>query len=280
MTLDALVFGLFGAIIGSFLNVLILRRGAKTILGRSGCLSCQHELEPLDLVPVVSWFMLRGRCRYCGSRISLQYPLVEITTAIFFGLIGGAPLPLSLRLVALPVAALLIAISAYDIRHTIIPDEWVFALSGCALIFTLAYLTQLDSLANFAPIFFAGPFAAFPFAGLWYVSDGRWMGLGDAKLAWAFGWLLGPLYAFVAIVYAFVAGALISVCILLPLSSPAVWKMISRITPSVHPAKGRWGFTMGSEVAFGPFLAAACAIVWLFILYRLDPLTPVLQFLP
>ena len=64
-----LVFGLFGAIIGSFLNVLVLRHGDKTLLGRSACASCGRELEAVDLVPIISWLALRGRCRFCGSKI-------------------------------------------------------------------------------------------------------------------------------------------------------------------------------------------------------------------
>ena len=203
MPLDIVFFALFGAIIGSFLNVFVLRHGVKTLSGRSACASCGHELEAVDLVPILSWLLLRGRCRFCGSRISIQYPLVEATTAIVFAFIGATPLPLTLQIAALPIAALLISISVYDIKHGIIPDTWVYTLSGFALLFSLAYLTSTQDLSAFTPLFLAGPASALPFWALWYVSKGQWMGLGDSKLAWAIGWLLGPLYAFIAIIAAF-----------------------------------------------------------------------------
>lgn len=268
MLLGALSFGLFGAIIGSFLNVLILRHGVKTISGRSACASCGHELEAIDLVPIFSWLFLRGRCRFCGSRISIQYPLVEATTALLFGFIGAAPVALTLQILALPIAALLIAISVYDIRHTVIPDAWAYALAGFSLIFSLAYLTSINELSAFTPLFLAGPVSALPFWALWYVSGGTWMGFGDSKLAWGVGWLLGPLCGFIAIVLAFILGAVVSVCVLLPLSSPAVWAFAARVTHTSSSVGGRWGFTMKSEVAFGSFLSVACVLVWLSILYH------------
>lgn len=272
MLLSALAFGLFGAIIGSFLNVLVLRHGVKTILGRSACASCGRELEAVDLVPIVSWLALRGRCRFCGSKISIQYPLVEASTALLFGFVGAAPIALSLQILCLPVAALLVAISAYDIRHGIIPDRWAFALAGFSLIFSLAYLTSSHQLSTFPLILLAGPCIALPFLALWFVSRGAWMGLGDAKLALGIGWLLGPLYGLLAVVLSFVLGAIVSVCVLLPLSSPGFWRFVQGFTPTQTSQKLVWGFTMKSEVAFGPFLAAACALIWLLLLFGNDPL--------
>jgi leader peptidase (prepilin peptidase)/N-methyltransferase len=244
----------------------------RTILGRSSCASCGHELEAVDLVPVISWLALRGRCRFCGSNISAQYPLVEAATAILFGFVGALPIALPLQAFALPIAALLIAISAYDILHGIIPDDWVYVLAGFSLVFSLAYLTSLHTLDGFTALFLAGPASALPFWALWFGSQGRWMGLGDAKLAWAIGWLLGPLYALIAIIGAFVLGAVIAVCVLLPLSSPAVRTFLARVTHTGRSASGALGFTMKSEVAFGPFLAIACAVIWLLLLNGHDPL--------
>ncbi|MDR3571016.1 MAG: prepilin peptidase [Candidatus Pacebacteria bacterium] len=272
MLASALVFTLFGAIIGSFLNVLILRHGVKTILGRSECASCGHELQAIDLVPILSWLILGGRCRYCGSKISAQYPIVEALTAIAFGFVGATPLPLSVQVLALPILALLIMISVYDFFHGIIPDAWSYAFAGFSLVFSLAYLTLIGQLSDFTALFISGPACALPFAALWFVSRGQWMGLGDAKLAWGIGWLLGPLYAFTAIVTAFVLGALISVFVLLPLSSPKFWAFLRHVTPNRSSSLISWGFTMKSEVAFGPFLAVSCAVIWLLLLFGLDPL--------
>jgi leader peptidase (prepilin peptidase)/N-methyltransferase len=272
----ALIFGLFGVVIGSFLNVLILRRGIKSILGRSGCLSCAHELEAVDLVPVLSWLALRGRCRFCGSRISVQYPLVEASTALLFALIGAAFWP---QLVAMPlmgallladylaIAALLVCISAYDIKHTIIPDQWAYSFA--LLAFLSQFLDGVFGAGTWWVLLLSGPAAALPFAALWFVSGGRWMGLGDAKLALGIGWLLGPIYALLAIVFSFVIGALISVCILLPL--PRILRALAKLGITSFRISSA-GFTMKSEVAFGPFLVLGCIIVWLLLLYGIDPL--------
>src|SRR5271170_6149081 len=96
LAFEMVAYGVLGLIVGSFLNVVILRRGARTIGGRSACLHCGAPLIWYDMVPVASWIILRGRCRSCGTRISVQYPLVEATTAIFFALIApvisGIPL--------------------------------------------------------------------------------------------------------------------------------------------------------------------------------------------
>jgi leader peptidase (prepilin peptidase)/N-methyltransferase len=245
---------LFGAIIGSFLNVVILRRGVRSLGGRSSCTSCARPLEWYELVPVLSWLALAGQCRTCGSGISWQYPAVEALTAILFAFIAAAPLPFTYQMSAALVACLSIVIAVYDIRHTIIPDEWVILLSMSALMFSWAV-----GAFSFSPweALLAGPFAALPFFLLWLVSGGRWMGLGDAKLALGIGWFLGILDGFRAIVLAFMLGAIVSVCILLPL--PYLIHALRRF--GAHASVR--AFTMKSEVPFGPFLLAAMWIVWL-----------------
>src|SRR3989344_4669887 len=126
----ALIFGIFGLIVGSFLNVVILRRGARALSGRSACMSCGRQLLWHDMVPFVSWLALRGRCRGCGSGISLQYPLVEAATAILFAAIGAAPhLDIAHKIIFCIIAALLICITVYDLRHTIIPDGWAYSFA-------------------------------------------------------------------------------------------------------------------------------------------------------
>jgi len=257
-----LVFGLFGLIIGSFLNVVILRHGAKALTGRSACLSCGHTLEALDLVPVFSWLFLRGRCRYCGSRISAQYPAVEASVAVLFALIGAAPLPLALQILALPIAALFVAVFVYDLRHTIIPDSWVLILAILALAYGYVALPPVPGA--FALFLFAGPLAAAPLFFLWLVSRGAWMGLGDPKLALALGWLLGAYYGFIAVMFAFVIGAIVSLGILLPL--PHLIRL-ARSRGIAGSAAGK-SFTMKSEVAFGPFLVASAFCIWFLLLYR------------
>ncbi len=134
-----LAYGLFGLIIGSFLNVLILRRSILSVGGRSACMSCEHELSWYELIPVFSWIALRGRCRSCGSSISVQHPLVEAATAALFVVIGmsGYALDPVAALLALAIVSLLVAIAAYDIRHTIIPDSWGYTFAVLALMLSV-----------------------------------------------------------------------------------------------------------------------------------------------
>ncbi len=268
----ALFVGLLGLIVGSFLNVLILRRHAAHLGGRSRCMSCGAGIAWYDNIPVLSWLILGGSCRGCKSAISIQYPLVEAGTGLLFAFFAYAFLPVStpveqlLFIVYLVVIALLVAIAVYDLRHTIIPDSWVWTFSTLAFvaIFVDPYFQILTPETLYAVL--AGPIAALPLFALWFVSRGRWMGFGDVKLALGIGWLLGPIYGVYAIFFGFVVGAIISVCILLPL-------------PQIMRVLGRWGivrpraaqsYTMKSEVPFGPFLIAACFLVWFALLYDIS----------
>jgi len=279
--MSALIFGLFGLIIGSFLNVVVLRHGAKSLGGRSACMSCGKPIAWYDNIPVVSWLYLRGRCRMCGSAISVQYPLVEISTALLFAFLAAGELshvPLAFDLPGLVhlyatlalycfVGALLISISVYDIRHTIIPDRWVylfalFALASSFFGISPGYNSVLLLLA-------AGPIGALPLFALWAVSGGRWMGFGDVKLALGIGWLLGPVSGLFAVFFAFILGACVSVP-LLGLSSPYLHALVRRFTPTLASSKGLLGFTMGSEIPFGPFLVCSCIIVWLFLINGIE----------
>lgn len=266
----ALLGFLFGSIIGSFLNVLVLRHGTKSIMGRSGCFSCGSAIAWYDNIPLLSWILLSGRCRKCGSRISVQYPIVEALCGVLFAAVFAALVPafvpigvFDASVLALHVILMgsIIALGVYDARHTILPDAWVIAFGSSALIVALS-----TSFAPWHITLLAGPAAAAPLFALWLVSRGRWMGLGDVKLALGIGWFLGPFYGFIAVFLAFVIGALVSVGVLLPL--PHVMSALRRA------GIARWhgaapGFTMKSEVAFGPFLVAAFFIVWLARLYQL-----------
>lgn len=256
--MSALIFGLFGLLFGSFLNVVILRRGVQGLGGRSACMHCAHELSALDLIPVFSYLALRGRCRYCKGSISAQYPLVEASTAVFFALIGGSPLPLGMQLLALFIGCLLICITVYDIRHTIIPDEWVYPFAALALV--MSVLGGMD----IPTVLLTGIASAAPFALLWTLSRGKWMGLGDAKIALGIGFLLGPWDSYMALTSAFVVGALFFIPLM----------VVARFTPSGASPQGSGGLTMRSEVPLGPFLILACITVWILTLYNHDPAGP------
>ncbi len=239
-----LLYATFGAIIGSFLNVLILRHGTgRNVRGRSACAACGRTLTSLDLIPIVSWVTLRGKCRQCGSAISAQYPIVEMATVILFGLIGGMALPLLATALACAIAAVLLAIAVYDIRHTIIPDAWVVAYTLLAI--CAAFVNGGNPLTMLTGAFVC----AVPLFGMWFFSGGRAMGLGDVKLALGMGVLLGPWVGLFTIGLAFVVGSIF----FLPLL--AVSHMRHSLASGIR-------VTMKSEVPFGPFLVVSFFIVW------------------
>lgn len=262
---SAFLFGVFGLIVGSFLNVLVYRQGTgRGISGRSACMSCGAKLGWLDLVPFFSWVFLRARCRHCGSRISAQYPLVEVTTGVLFAIIGGiSGFGILYKLLFCLLAAILVAIAVYDIKHTIIPDAWAYVFDALALLTMVSLFAQDGSLPLWL-LLVSGPLTAFPLAALWFVSGGRWMGFGDVKLAVGIGWLLGPVYGILTIMLAFIIGAAVSVFVLIPLSHiHHIYRYLG-----ITRLKGRGsGLTMKSEVAFGPFLILSCIIFWFFQLY-------------
>lgn len=218
-------------------------------------MACGKTLSLIDLIPVLSWIFLRGRCRHCGSRISIQYPLVELCTGVLFGLVGyivwgsaSAPFDavhIALTLCSLIIVGVLVMIAVYDTLHTIIPDEWVYLFAGAGLL--THFLASQGTGESILVALMAGPIVASPLFALWLVSRGRWMGLGDPKLALGIGWLLGIPLGFTALFLSFVVGALISVLVFIPLSSLR---------------KGGEHITMKSEVPFGPFLIASTVFVW------------------
>lgn len=274
--LEALIWGIFGCILGSFTNVLILRYAeGKSLGGRSACPSCHRTLAWFELVPVFSWIALRGKCRTCRTSISLQYPSVELLTGVLAALIGASPAALSLRIIGVGIAILLVAITVYDMKHTIIPDRWSFSFGVLALLsgFLMLPAYTVWSLSLFL---LSGPIVALPLAAMWYFSDGRWMGLGDAKFSLGTGWLLGILPGYVSLMLSFVIGAVVGVCILLPL--PYIMRILHS-AGITRLRRGGEGFTMKSEVPFGPFLVLSLCIIWISALYDLNASARILDFL-
>ncbi|MDP3735560.1 MAG: prepilin peptidase [bacterium] len=255
----------FGAIVGSFLNVVALRyNSGVTLGGRSRCFSCSAILAWFDLVPVVSFIALRGRCRRCGSAISLQYPVVELITGVVFALVLNHELGIMNYGAAfsayfilhtayfMAIFSLLIAISVYDLRHKIIPNGLVYLFSALTFSKLLIELASSNPqlLVTSYQLLASGPLLAAPFAALWLLSGGRWMGLGDAKLALGIGWLLGFSTGIAALVLSFWIGAVVSLGILL--------------AERARLFSSREDFTMKSEIPFGPFLVAGTFLAWFF----------------
>lgn len=267
MVVLGLVFGGFGLIVGSFLNVLILRQGTgRSTGGRSGCLSCRHQLQWFDLIPVFSWISLNGRCRYCRSALSIQYPLVELTTAFLFGVVGFAPLQFGLvaKVLFCITLELLISIAVYDFRHTIIPDEWVYLF--CGMSFVLGYWVPSIPHSSYLLFLLSGPITTLPLFLLWFVSGGRAMGFGDVKVGVGMGYLLGWWHGLSAVLLSFIIGGIM--CAPLLLFSSMYWKRLRVFfTHSIGIRLPSFNVSMKSEVPFGPFLVLATVVVWMSGLY-------------
>jgi leader peptidase (prepilin peptidase)/N-methyltransferase len=140
--------GIVGAVVGSFLNVVIHRlpRGESLVHPRSRCPSCGVQIAEYDNVPIVSWLVLRGRCRHCGAPISPRYPVVELLTALTFAavvLVRGFDNDLILEL---PFVAALIALAGIDFDHKLLPNKIVYPLAAYGVIATL--LVERDDLVE------------------------------------------------------------------------------------------------------------------------------------
>ncbi len=247
----------FGTIVGSFLNVLILRYNTgRTLGGRSACFSCGIPLASRELIPLISFVMLRGRCRSCGASISWQYPAVEFITGVVFTAVIYKQLfnlgqPADLQFLTLNsydllstfyfllTSSLLIAITAYDIRHKIIPNGLVWILIAVSF---LNLFISAGGMPSYYDLL-AGPILAAPFALIWLLSGGRAFGFGDAKLSLGLGWMFGLSGGISVILLSFWIGGLVSLFLLFGL---------------------RKGFTMKSEIPFAPFLVVSAFLVYFF----------------
>jgi leader peptidase (prepilin peptidase)/N-methyltransferase len=193
---------LFGAVIDSFLNVVIHRlpRGESLVAPGSRCTGCSAAIAPYDNVPVISWLVLRGRCRRCAVAIPVRYPLVEAATAAAFAAVALARGP-SVELVALlPFAGVLIAVAAIDLDHRVVPNRILLPAAVWAL--TAAVLLRPDALPELL-IAGAASFLALLLAAVAYPGG---MGMGDVKLAGLMGLYLG-LSVVPALLIAFFAGS-------------------------------------------------------------------------
>lgn len=249
--ISLLVF-LFGLIIGSFLNVAIYRyRTGYTLRGRSLCLACGRPLAWYELIPLASFIIQGGKCHTCGARLSWQYPLVELATALAFWGIYRQSLfthaNLWLLILDAVIWALLIAITTYDLRHKIIPDEWVYAFAGLAMIRLVA------SGADWKWGFIAGVILFGFFGGLWLVSKGKWMGFGDAKLALGIGFFLGLEPSLSAMMFAFWSGALVGIAMMVVSKNKKIG--------------------LSHEIPFAPFLVLGIALVYFAQLHVITVLT-------
>lgn len=226
---------LLGLSVGSFLNVVIDRLpvGKSIIRGRSHCDYCKHVLAPNDLIPVVSFFWLGRNCRYCGKKISWQYPIVELTAGLLF-VFTYSFFAYNLLLFAyhLIIVSGLLAIFITDLKYKIIPDEVLAVLIAAALFYLLVFnRNQLIGHLLAGLIFFL------LFLTIVAITRGRGMGLGDVKYAFVMGFLLGIPHSVVAFYLAFLTGAAVSLILVIAGKK-----------------------TMKSTIPFGPYLSGATFI--------------------
>jgi leader peptidase (prepilin peptidase)/N-methyltransferase len=258
---------IFGAIIGSFLNVVIYRHNTEmTLLGRSFCFSCNKQLTWRELFPIASFIALRGKCRFCKSKISWQYSIVEtamgfLSVLLFWKLGGFAAFAhrvilsssidwgwLFSAMVFIALLGILLLIAVYDLKHKIIPDTFSYLFAALAFL-KLLFLPGTFPFALTVWDLLAGVILATPFALLWLISEGKWMGLGDAKLTLGIGWFLGIKAGFTAIVLAFWIGALFGVTLILAGKLEKYPLFKSRVS-------------MKSELPFAPFLILGLLLVF------------------
>ncbi|MDL2363581.1 MAG: prepilin peptidase [Patescibacteria group bacterium] len=258
---------LLGLCFGSFINALVWRvheqakegdkkkpskqylKSLSVMHGRSMCPDCKHQLHTKDLLPVVSWASTRGRCRYCKKPISLQYPIVELSTVLLF-LVSYLYWPSSIVGIEIIVFGLwlavltgLIALAVYDLRWMLLPNKILFPLFIPAGIIAVIRIVQHDKPSTaILMLIFSVLVSGGIFWLLFQLSSGKWIGGGDVKLGWLIGVLvLMPASSMLVIFIASLLGSLVSVPLLYS-------KKLART----------------SVIPFGPFLIIASIITVLF----------------
>jgi len=250
-----LILGLFifffGVSIGSFLNVLIDRLPQeRKITGRSVCDYCQHQLAWYDLIPIFSFFLLKGHCRYCRKKLSFQYPLVEILTGLMFIFVFLTYVKniqeISLWQNWLVVLSLWGIVSCFtviffsDVKYHLISDYILLALFGFSFFLKLFYHST-EIIKQFQIDIFSSLIVAFPIWLIYFLSKEKAMGLGDVYLAAILGFLLGWQKGFLALYISFVLGGITSFFLIL---------------------FGRK--KLKSKIAFGPFLVVGAFLMLFF----------------
>jgi len=241
--LTVLLLAVLGLIIGSFLNVVILRlkAGEQFVKGRSKCLNCSHNLGFWDLIPLFSFIFLKAKCRYCKAKISWQYPLVELATGILFiigyyhFLLGNNLITqLPYYLVYLIFTCFLIVIFVYDFKYYLILDKVSLTAFALAMVLNIYLGKSWQGLLLASLV--VGGFFLFQFL----ISKGTWIGGGDIRLGLVMGAMLGWPHVLAALFLAYILGAVVGLILL------------------IVKIKG-WK----SQLPFGTFLTPATLIVYL-----------------
>ncbi|MGH9257012.1 MAG: prepilin peptidase [Vicinamibacterales bacterium] len=209
-----LTLGLAGLVVGSFLNVCIYRipRRESLVWPGSHCTACNSPLAWFENVPVVSWLVLRGRCRTCGAPISGMYPLVELITALVFA--GGAAVYglTPLLAVRLAFASALIVLFAIDLQHQILPN--VITLPGIVAGFAASWFLPPGWLSSLIGIAAGGGILLATAEAYYRVRGQEGLGMGDVKMLAMIGAFLGWPQMILTLVLASFAGSLVGVALL------------------------------------------------------------------
>jgi len=238
----------FGAIIGSFLNVVILRLPeGQSLNGRSHCVKCHHLLGAFDLIPLVSFVFLKGHCRYCGVKISPRYFIVELVCGLLFAaaFYSIRPADFSAAVLLLKywlVLAALLAVFVIDFEHFLILDCIVFPAAGAALILNFVldlslHIKLLSLGSNLVSGLLGAAVLWLLFYAVWFFSSGKWLGFGDVKLAILLGLILGWPLVLVGFMIAVIIGGAVSALLL-----------------------AFFGKTLKSQIPFGTFLAIGAVL--------------------
>jgi len=269
---------------GSFINALVYRtQNKKTMLSRSACPKCQQIIRWYDNIPLISYLVLRGKCRNCKKKISIQYPIIELTTGIAFALVAVYSTPgivlsnwiskifnlkfeifnqflilnsiLLFLLLLITITLLLIAV--YDFKTKEIPNGYNLAfILSCSLyllISTLIY--NPDHLSLFPYHLLTGSFLFLTFWALVYFSKETWMGGGDAKFVFGMGLLLGPFNSILAILIASISGSIYGISGLIKNSKISNLKLTKNF---------KFQIKNSHQVPFGPFLALGTFVSLIF----------------
>jgi leader peptidase (prepilin peptidase)/N-methyltransferase len=206
MVAGAVFAGVLGLLVGSFLNVVVWRlpRGESLVRPRSRCPSCGTAIRPWDNIPVISWLLLRGRCRDCGARIAPRYPLVELATGVLYALVVIAKDDTLEVVLGLLLVTALVPITLIDLELRLIPNAITLPAAVAALVAAVA----LD--IGYVPEQLIAAVAAGGFFFIAAVVYPRGMGMGDVKLAGMLGLYLGRAVApaiFAALILGVLVGA-------------------------------------------------------------------------
>ncbi len=230
-----------GIVVGSFLNVVIDRLSLnKSLLGRSHCDHCRKTLQPMDLVPVFSFLVLRGKCRSCGHRLSIQYPIIEMITGMLFVTIWSyfelkGPF-VQVSMIGAFCSLLVLLMS--DLKYRILADEVQIALFLSVTAYHLSTGSDFTELARFGV---DGFIVLAPLLLIFILSRGKGMGFGDVKLAFIIGYWFGFVGGLTTLYLSFVSGGILGIILL-----------------ALRKAR------LKQAIAFGPFLIVSMIVFFVF----------------